>query len=85
MGDLALTCASDLSRNFAQGLAIGSGETRKSGKTVEGIATAEAACILAKKYKIEMPVTQAVAAILSRKITVDEAMDALLSRPLKQE
>lgn len=85
LGDLALTCASDMSRNFAQGLAIGTGSTDSGGKTIEGVATAEAACALAQKYNIEMPLTQVVAAILSRKITVDEAMDALLSRPLKLE
>lgn len=85
LGDLALTCASDKSRNFAQGMAIGQGNLHDDGKTVEGVATATAACALAKKYNIDMPVTRVVAAILSRQITVDEAMDALLSRPLKQE
>ncbi len=85
LGDLALTCASPMSRNFAQGLAIGAGETQGSGKTVEGIATAQAACALAKRHGIDMPVAQVVAAILARKITVNEAMDALLTRPLKQE
>lgn len=85
LGDLALTCASPMSRNFAQGLALGSGAGLTDGKTVEGVATAEAACTLAKRHNIEMPVAQVVAAVLSRKITVNEAVDALLSRPLKQE
>jgi len=85
LGDLSLTCASTMSRNFAQGLAIGSGDTQSSGKTVEGIATAQAACALAERHGVEMPVAQVVAAILSRKITVPEAMDALLTRPLKEE
>lgn len=85
LGDLALTCASPMSRNFAQGLALGSGKDLDNGKTVEGIATAEAACALAKRHNVDMPVTQVVAAILSRKITVNEAIDALLSRPLKPE
>jgi glycerol-3-phosphate dehydrogenase (NAD(P)+) len=85
LGDLALTCASPMSRNFAQGLALGSDSVQASGKTVEGVATAEATCALALKHNVEMPVAQVVAAILSRKITVDEGVDALLSRPLKQE
>ena len=85
LGDLALTCASPMSRNFAQGLALGSGKIHTDGKTVEGIATAEAACTLAKRHNIEMPVANVVAAVLSRKITIDEAIDTLLSRPLKQE
>ncbi len=85
LGDLALTCASSMSRNFEQGLTIGSGDAQGSGKTVEGIATAQAACTLAERHGVEMPVAQTVAAILSHKITVVEAMDTLLSRPLKQE
>ncbi|OUS08924.1 glycerol-3-phosphate dehydrogenase [Rhodobacterales bacterium 52_120_T64] len=85
LGDLTLTCGSDMSRNFAQGLTIGSGVAQGSSKTVEGVATAQAACTLAERHKVEMPVAQVVAAILSRNITVDEAIDALLSRPLKQE
>ena len=75
LGDLALTCASSMSRNFAQGLAIGSGQTSANSNTVEGIATAH----------VDLPVAQVVAAILAGKITVDEAMGALLSRPLKSE
>lgn len=85
LGDLALTCASPMSRNFAQGLALGSGKGLEDGKTVEGVATAQAACTLAKRHNVDMPVAQIVAAILSRNITVNEAMDALLTRPLKSE
>ena len=85
LGDLALTCASPMSRNFAQGLELGKRSTKTAAKTVEGIATAEAACALAERYNIEMPVAQIVAAVLARKITIDEAIETLLSRPLKQE
>ncbi len=85
LGDLALTCASPLSRNFAQGLALGAGEGQAIGKTVEGIATAQAACDLAEKHGIDMPLTRVIAAVLAEKISVPQAMDALLSRPLKQE
>ena len=85
LGDLALTCASPMSRNFAQGLALGAGKGQATGKTVEGIATAQAACDLAEKYGIDMPLTRVVAAVLAQKISVPQAMDDLLSRPLKQE
>jgi len=85
LGDLALTCASPMSRNFAQGLALGAGKSGASAKTVEGVATAQAACDLADKFGVDMPLTRAIAAILAQKITVEQAMDALLSRPLKQE
>lgn len=85
LGDLALTCATPMSRNFAQGLELGQGGGLQSGKTVEGVATAQAAVALARKYQVEMPITQAVAAVLAGRYTIQQAMDALLSRPLKQE
>ncbi len=85
LGDLALTCASPMSRNFAQGLALGAGRGPASGKTVEGIATAEAACDLAEQHGIDMPLTRVIAAVLAGETSVPQAMDALLSRPLKQE
>lgn len=85
LGDLALTCASPMSRNFAQGLALGGGNGRPTGKTVEGVATAQAAVALAGKYNVDMPLTRVVAAVLAQEISVEQAVNALLSRPLKQE
>ncbi|MBL4806413.1 MAG: NAD(P)-dependent glycerol-3-phosphate dehydrogenase [Rhodobacteraceae bacterium] len=82
LGDLTLTCGSEKSRNFAQGLAIGCGKMPESGVTVEGVATAQAA---AKYANVDTPIADAVSAVISQKITLTEAMDALLSRPLKQE
>ncbi len=84
LGDLALTCASAQSRNFAQGLAFGQGDGQTGG-TVEGLATAQAAAALAEKLGVEAPITAAVAAVVSGKATVDSAMQALLARPLKEE
>lgn len=85
LGDLALTCTSDLSRNYRYGLALGQDAAFESGQTVEGAATAQAVTRLAANLGIEVPVTQAVAALVSGDITVAQAMDALLSRPLKEE
>ena len=85
LGDLALTCASPLSRNFAQGLALGSGKTAAGNTTVEGVATARAAVDLAERHHIDMPLTRAVADVLAGKTSVEQAMNTLLSRPLKQE
>ncbi len=84
LGDLALTCASAQSRNFAQGLAFGQGNGQTGG-TVEGLATAEAAASLAAKLGVEAPITTAVAAVVSGKATVESAMQSLLARPLKEE
>lgn len=85
LGDLMLTCGSKMSRNFAAGFALGSGAPNDATQTVEGIATATAACALATKYNVEMPITRVVAAVLGDEITVEQAVSALLTRPLKQE
>ncbi len=84
LGDLALTCASAQSRNFAQGLAFGQGNGQTGG-TVEGLATAKAAADLAEKFRVEAPITAAVAAVVSGNATVETAMHTLLARPLKEE
>jgi len=84
LGDLALTCASAQSRNFAQGLAFGRGSGQVGG-TVEGLATARAAAGLAGKLGVEAPITAAVAAVVAGEATVETAMRTLLARPLKEE
>ncbi len=84
LGDLALTCASAQSRNFAQGLAFGRGNGHTGG-TVEGLATAQVAAELAIKLGVEAPITAAVAEVVAGRASLGEAMEALLARPLKEE
>ncbi|MGV6849673.1 MAG: NAD(P)H-dependent glycerol-3-phosphate dehydrogenase [Marinibacterium sp.] len=84
-GDLALTCTSPASRNFRLGLAIGGGEEFESGQTVEGAATARAVAQVADRRELDMPITRAVVALIDKTGTVASVMDALLSRPLKEE
>lgn len=84
LGDLSLTCGSTQSRNFRLGQALGAGEARPGG-TVEGVATARAACRLAAEHGIELPIAAAVADVLAGTLTVEGAMTALLARPLKSE
>jgi len=84
LGDLALTCASTQSRNFAQGLAFGQGDGQSHG-TIEGLATAKAAAGLAAKLGVEAPITAAVAAVVAGDSSVEAAMQTLLARPLKEE
>ncbi|WP_456388526.1 NAD(P)H-dependent glycerol-3-phosphate dehydrogenase [Profundibacter sp.] len=84
-GDLTLTCTSKQSRNYAFGLSLGQNKPFDSNITVEGAKTAIAVSNMAKNLKIEMPLAHVVAGILLKKITVPEAMEALLSRPLKKE
>ncbi|MDG1738454.1 MAG: NAD(P)-dependent glycerol-3-phosphate dehydrogenase [Paracoccaceae bacterium] len=84
-GDLALTCTSDTSRNYRFGLSLGRNETFDASVTVEGAATAKAAADLAIEIGVDMPITNAVAALASGSISVQDALKSLLSRPLKEE
>ncbi len=84
LGDLSLTCNSPQSRNFALGVALGSGE-EPAGVTVEGAATARAACQLGARHLVELPIATAVANVLDASWTMAQAIEALLSRPLKEE
>ena len=84
-GDLVLTCTSEQSRNYRFGLALGRGDDFDKTVTVEGVATARAACQLAQKLGVEMPITSALVDLLDGTFSVAETIQTLLSRPLKQE
>jgi glycerol-3-phosphate dehydrogenase (NAD(P)+) len=85
LGDLILTCASPQSRNFALGLALGRGEQPPAGKLAEGEFTAPVLMEFAASQGIELPVSEAVASILSGRSTIDAAISGLLTRPFKSE
>ncbi len=85
LGDLILTCSSPQSRNLAHGLALGRGEQPPAGKLAEGEFTAPVLIELAASHNIEMPVSEAVASILSGRSTIDAAISGLLTRPFKAE
>jgi glycerol-3-phosphate dehydrogenase (NAD(P)+) len=85
LGDLILTCSSPQSRNLALGMALGRGEPRPAGKLAEGEFTAPVLIELAASQSVDMPVSNAVAAILSGAVTIDEAIESLLTRPFKAE
>jgi glycerol-3-phosphate dehydrogenase (NAD(P)+) len=84
LGDLILTCASPQSRNLALGIALGRGEVRPPG-LAEGEFTAPVLIELAASQNVDMPVSNAVAAILSGALTIDKAIESLLTRPFKAE
>lgn len=84
-GDLVLTCCSDKSRNYRYGFALGAGTEFDTTTTVEGAATARAVAKLARDRGLDMPLTTMVAAVIDGRVTVEQARDALLSRPLKEE
>jgi glycerol-3-phosphate dehydrogenase (NAD(P)+) len=90
LGDLLLTCGSPQSRNMSLGRALGQGQplgevlgNRRS--VAEGVYTAAAIARLAVERKVDMPISQAVHAIVEGKLTVDMAIEALLSRPQRSE
>ncbi len=85
LGDLALTCTSVQSRNFSFGLDLGAQRAATRTATIEGAATARATADLARRHGIEMPIARAVADVLENTVTVKEAMQALLARPLRSE
>ena len=85
LGDLILTCSSAQSRNFALGMALGRGEAPRRDKLAEGEFTAPVLIELAASQNVDMPVSSAVAAILSGTATIDEAIESLLTRPFKAE
>jgi glycerol-3-phosphate dehydrogenase (NAD(P)+) len=88
LGDLILTCSSPQSRNFSFGVALGQGETPATaahGKLAEGAFTAPVLLEMARAKNVDMPISAAVAALLAGKLTVDAAIESLLSRPLKAE
>tara|TARA_R100000306_G_scaffold57148_1_gene55245 strand:- start:9160 stop:10176 length:1017 start_codon:yes stop_codon:yes gene_type:complete len=90
LGDLVLTCSSPQSRNMSCGLALGQGQTLESvlgarKAVTEGVTTAPAVVALAKTQGVDMPICAAVDAVLAGRISVDDAIQALLNRPFGPE
>jgi len=85
LGDLLLSCGSAQSRNFAYGLAIGRRENLDGRPLAEGVATAGIAAKISRERSIDAPIISAVAQILAGRITITEAVSALMSRPLRAE
>lgn len=90
LGDLVLTCGSPQSRNMSLGRALGQGEKlddvlggRRS--VTEGVYTASAVVRLAREKGVEMPIAEAVNAIVEGRAAVNDAIAALLARPFKAE
>ncbi|MBY6004017.1 NAD(P)-dependent glycerol-3-phosphate dehydrogenase [Salipiger bermudensis] len=85
LGDLALTCTSELSRNYRFGLSLGKHERFDPSLTVEGVKTAEAVTRLAAKLEIELPICAMVQEVSQGGTSIAEAITYLLNRPLKEE
>ena len=90
VGDMILTCSSEKSRNFSLGYELGSGKNianilASRRNVTEGVHTAEAALMLAKRYNVEMPISQAVHKCVNQGVALDEAMHEMLNRPVGHE
>jgi glycerol-3-phosphate dehydrogenase (NAD(P)+) len=84
LGDLLLTCSTPQSRNFSFGVALAKGE-KPPEKLAEGAFTAPVLLEMARAKQIDMPISSAVAAMLAGTMSVDQAIESLLTRPLRAE
>ncbi|MDP2118878.1 MAG: NAD(P)H-dependent glycerol-3-phosphate dehydrogenase [Hoeflea sp.] len=85
LGDLVLTCSSELSRNFSYGIAVGSGRDLSGLKLAEGVYTVTIANEIAEKHGISCPIMKTADLVLSGRMSAEEARVALMSRPVKAE
>ena len=85
LGDLVLTCTSEKSRNFMAGVALGKGGMAAENVTVEGLATAPAVAQEASALDLELPLIQAVTAVVEGKLDIGSAIETLMARPVGKE
>lgn len=90
LGDLVLTCTGDLSRNRHVGFCLGQGQKLSDifaamRSVAEGVRTSEGVKNLARQKNVEMPITEAVCAVLAEKLPPARAIETLMGRELKTE
>lgn len=90
LGDLILTCTGDLSRNRQVGLALGAGKTLEEtldslGHVAEGVGTAREVARLATELQVDMPIAQAVAAVIRGDLKARDAVGQLMNRAQRAE
>jgi glycerol-3-phosphate dehydrogenase (NAD(P)+) len=90
LGDLVLTCTGSLSRNRRVGQALGRGHTlaqalQETAMVAEGVRTTLAACALAERAGVDMPISLQMKAVLYEGKPPREAVDQLMLRSLKRE
>jgi glycerol-3-phosphate dehydrogenase (NAD(P)+) len=90
MGDLVLTCTGTLSRNRSVGVELGKGRSPAEivgtmRMVAEGVKTTYATLALARRYGIEMPITEQVHRILEGEVSPRDAIRELMERTLKTE
>jgi glycerol-3-phosphate dehydrogenase (NAD(P)+) len=90
LGDLILTCTDNQSRNRRFGLALGQGNDRLAaiqdiGQEIEGVSAAKETFLLAKKYGVDMPITEQTYKVLYEGLAPLKAVQNLLAREQKAE
>jgi glycerol-3-phosphate dehydrogenase (NAD(P)+) len=90
LGDLVLTCTDNQSRNRRFGLAIASGQSVQKaqqdiGQVVEGLHGARAVHQLAAQHGIDMPICEVIYRVLYERLSIKEAVEALMARELRPE
>ncbi|HTP28701.1 MAG TPA: NAD(P)H-dependent glycerol-3-phosphate dehydrogenase [Anaeromyxobacteraceae bacterium] len=90
LGDLVLTCSSDLSRNHTVGLQLGQGKKleeiqRALGQVAEGVLNAKSTRALARKLGVEMPICDTVYRVLHEGQAPEQAVTDLMMRETKAE
>lgn len=90
MGDLLLTCTGDLSRNRRVGIGLGQGRSladilEEVGQVVEGVGTTRAACGLAERLGVSLPIVEMVRRVIDAELTPAEAGRLLMTRQLRSE
>lgn len=90
LGDLVLTCTDNQSRNRRFGLLLGQGKDISSAEkhisqVVEGKFNAKQVCALAEHHQVEMPICQQIADIMDNRVSIKDASNNLLERPLHEE
>lgn len=90
LGDLVLTCTGDLSRNRYVGMELGRGRAldeilAEMREVAEGVKTTQAIYDLSRQLNVEMPITESVYELLYQNKPAREALNELMSRPLRDE
>ncbi|NHM29114.1 NAD(P)H-dependent glycerol-3-phosphate dehydrogenase [Neobacillus terrae] len=90
IGDLIVTCTSVHSRNWRAGNLLGKGQSLQEvldnmGMVVEGVRTTKAAYQLAQKYRVDMPITNALYGVLFEGKNPKDGVDVLMGRTRTKE
>lgn len=90
LGDLVLTCTDNQSRNRRCGMLLAAGKTLEQaqaeiGQVVEGVLAARAVHTVAERHRVELPICEQIYRVLYEGVSVQDALTALMARPIRAE